>query len=238
MFSCVHSPRRPTAPRPRSCRCTLIPLPSAPPVVAASTDSASGNHAGDATHSRDHDDGGIVHGTVYQLAPATREATIAKLWHREKAGYSCIRVAVHCADGVTRAAYTFAATADNPYFVAGEGLADTASIIYRSVGPSGRNFEYFLMLLRAMRDRGVHDSHLESIYEHILALAEGAGVAVEDLNGDIALPPRLPAQPLQPIRSEVCVTEAVANGPASTGAPAVDPQPSPDTSAVDSAASE
>jgi cation transport regulator ChaC len=110
-----------------------------------------------------------VHGTVYRLRPATRADTVAKLWHREKAGYSCLRVAVCCSDGVTREAYTFAATRANPYWVGHETPLQLAAIIATSVGPSGPNLEYFSQLLAAMRARGVHDPHLEELHAHIAA---------------------------------------------------------------------
>jgi cation transport regulator ChaC len=147
--------------------------------TAAHTHLGGGGHSAEAA---------VVHGTAYRLRPETRAATVAKLWHREKAGYSCLRVDVHCGDDVVRPAYTFAGTRENPYWVGHEEPAQLAAVIARSVGPSGSNIEYFEQLHAAMRARGVADPHLEDIARHLvqlrLTLAAGGEADVRQGAGD------------------------------------------------------
>ena len=116
------------------------------------------------------------------------------LAEREKAGYSLARVRVVMADGSERAAVAFAALpgggssgdAVNPYLVPeGEGrsVAATARVIARSAGKSGKNIDYFRMLLEIMRARRVHDEHLEAI-DVELARVAAAAVAVDGAGAD------------------------------------------------------
>ena len=134
------------------------------------------------------------HGTLFTVAAPRARETLRDLAEREKAGYSLARVRVVMADGSERAAVAFAALpgggssgdAVNPYLVPeGEGrsVAATARVIARSAGKSGKNIDYFRMLLEIMRARRVHDEHLEAI-DVELARVAAAAVAVDGAGAD------------------------------------------------------
>lgn len=111
-----------------------------------------------------------VHGAVFKLSPNSAEVMLDRLCHRERAGYSAIQVDVICEDGVVRTAWSFSADESNEYWAGDEEERDTSAIIATSVGPSGRNIEYFLRLLLCMRKSKVIDSHLERLWVHMLVL--------------------------------------------------------------------
>ena len=58
----------------------------------------------------------IVHGSAYHIPAEHAQAELAKLLHREIAGYEMVNVKVQCADGQTLRALVFTATPENEHW--------------------------------------------------------------------------------------------------------------------------
>ncbi|KAF9649976.1 ChaC-like protein [Thelephora ganbajun] len=87
---------------------------------------------------------------------------------REAAGYTLEEVDVYGVGPageevvVAHKAQVYVGRKDNPAFVADESLEDIATVIWRSIGPSGPNKDYLYHLGAAIRELAPesHDSHL------------------------------------------------------------------------------
>jgi cation transport regulator ChaC len=108
----------------------------------------------------------VVHGMAFLLAQDSAEAMLAKLCKREQAGYSAVRVQLATPLGPI-CAVTFVAHRGNEFWSRDSELG-LAQAIAAAAGESGKNFDYFLQLLSAMRSRGVLDQHLERLAAHLL----------------------------------------------------------------------
>jgi len=113
---------------------------------------------------------GIV-GVAYRIASENVQTVMDDLDFREKGGYSRFTVKVRLAEGGVYAdgnhetveAIVYAGTTDNPNFAPPEIREDVkamAQIIATSVGPSGKNSEYFLKLCEFCKGVGIIDEHL------------------------------------------------------------------------------
>lgn len=138
--------------------------------------SSGHQHAYDEPSQLDEQDEPVVHGVAYKLPSAAANEMLHRLCVREKAGYSCLQLDIHCADGVMRKAYAFTADQSNEYWVHAEKEDATASIIATAAGPSGQNLEYYTRLLVAMRKRGVQDGHLERLWGFMMGREDGEAV--------------------------------------------------------------
>lgn len=105
--------------------------------------------------------GAVCHGMAYRITPEV----LAPLDVREKNGYLREKVALTFVDeqgnGVEQSeGLIYLASEDNPAFLGEAPLADIAQQIANAHGPSGSNREYLVNLAEALRELGVHDTHI------------------------------------------------------------------------------
>ncbi len=118
-----------------------------------------------------------VVGAAFRVAGAIADDVLRALDHREKNGYSRHEVPLLDDAGAPFAsAILFVAGRENPNFLGPEPIEAMARRIATAVGPSGTNLEYVLELVRAIRELGEHDPHLEAL---AAALAEPIAFAPE-----------------------------------------------------------
>ncbi len=111
-------------------------------------------------------------GVAYKLRPEDVVDTLAKLNHREKAGYIEQLCEVSCKDGSAIKALVYTATADNDHFLGEASMAAIAAQIARCVGPSGPNFEYLYNLHHSLSQHGESDSHVMQLYHAVHAIRD------------------------------------------------------------------
>lgn len=110
------------------------------------------------------DRGGSCTGLVYQFRPATRAESLHRLFAREMPDevYRAARVQVRPAGGQTVTALTFVANHRSPAYA----RLDEAEILRRlreCCGARGRNRDYAVNTMLALRDRGIRDGRIESL---------------------------------------------------------------------------
>lgn len=124
-----------------------------------------------------------VWGVAYYIAPANVEEVTRYLDVREQNGYSVHRVEfhVHSVPDAAQAkmeelsaggcieSLIYIGTTDNEAFVGPESVEDTAAVIATAEGPSGKNLEYLLKLMHAVRELDpaldARDLYLERLAE-------------------------------------------------------------------------
>eukprot|EP01087_Luapelamoeba_hula_P025054 TRINITY_DN9766_c0_g1_i1.p1 TRINITY_DN9766_c0_g1~~TRINITY_DN9766_c0_g1_i1.p1 ORF type:complete len:197 (-),score=19.63 TRINITY_DN9766_c0_g1_i1:38-628(-) len=116
----------------------------------------------------------VTWGMAYFIDAEHVDEVLAYLDYREKGGYSRELIEVYTKDNdqsphIT-GALLYRATDTNPEYLGKAPALDIAKQISNSVGPSGKNIEYFLHLLQAMQNMGVDDGHLVKIHQHITGL--------------------------------------------------------------------
>ena len=106
------------------------------------------------------DPGRVCWGKAFCLEPSQEDATLAKLNHREKAGYETRRVVVETPQGPLEA-WIYIGLPDNPHFL-GPALPDEMlRHIAAARGPSGSNRDYVLKLAQALESRLTEDNDPE-----------------------------------------------------------------------------
>lgn len=113
----------------------------------------------------------IVWGVAFTIDPAYATQVRDLLDIREIVGYTLEEIDVYGIgpDGgevvVVQKAQVYVARKENPAFVRNESLQETATVIWRSIGPSGENKEYLYHLGSAIRNLAPesHDSHLSAL---------------------------------------------------------------------------
>lgn len=115
-----------------------------------------------------------VYGVAYEIHAEDAENVRAHLDHREKGGYSAVKVTFHPID-ISESdidLLIYIGTEDNPNYLGPAPLDDIANQIYRSVGPSGKNTEYLLNLAKALRMEhpGIYDTHVFDLETKVLEL--------------------------------------------------------------------
>ncbi|XP_060564602.1 putative glutathione-specific gamma-glutamylcyclotransferase 2 [Ruditapes philippinarum] len=116
-----------------------------------------------------------VYGIAYEIHEQDAETVRQHLDHREKGGYTTVKVTFHpCDQSEDVDLVLYIGTEDNPNYLGPAPLDDIANQIYRSVGPSGKNIEYLLNLANAVRTElpGVEDSHLFDLESKVLELQQ------------------------------------------------------------------
>lgn len=108
-------------------------------------------------------------GVAYQVAPEHVTEVLARLDHREQAGYAHHRVPM-VLDREVVEGLVYVATPENPNFIGPAPLDEMARHIVRSVGPSGTNIEYVLRLAEAIRSLDADDPDLFALEAAILKL--------------------------------------------------------------------
>lgn len=128
-----------------------------------------------------HDAEEKVYGMVYRIPGVDAQTVLSHLNFREKNGYTLHQVDVfHQNDDIlVEKALLYIATPDNEAF---HGIAPLATIcdrIFQAHGPSGKNIDYLLNLVQALKEL-LPDG--EPIDKHLLDLVEGC----EKLMGGVA----------------------------------------------------
>lgn len=130
-------------------------------------------------------DGAVCWGKAFLVPAAHVKVVMDKLDFREKAGYGKEMLPVIGADGLAFEALSFQATVDNPHFLGPFTYASMSEHIVRSVGPSGKNVDYFLGLVDALIEmsertgKNCVDSHLKRLARHVTALQQEQHVSQE-----------------------------------------------------------
>jgi cation transport protein ChaC len=110
------------------------------------------------------------------IADGAKEEVLAYLDYREKGGYTRELVDVYTKENESGptifGALLYRATESNPEYLGHAPLPHIALQIVNSVGPSGKNVEYFLNLAKSMRDMQVEDQHLIYLEKLIIELVE------------------------------------------------------------------
>ena len=125
-----------------------------------------------------HDHRGLPHapGRVVTLIPSAGEScagmaylvdrevvdeTFAQLDHREKNGYERHSVRLEFSGaGESSDGIVYIASVNNFAYLGPAPIAEMASQIHRSVGPSGRNLDYLLELAESLRALEAEDEHV------------------------------------------------------------------------------
>jgi len=78
---------------------------------------------------------------------------------------------------IIRGAFCYVGRNDNPFFIGSEPLDSLSELIWRALGPSGRNKDYLYKLVGAVRKLAPesHDSHLYALETRVRALDEASG---------------------------------------------------------------
>ena len=108
-------------------------------------------------------------GMAYQVT----EEEFEHLDHREKNGYLRFEVDINFTDSnplQSKKGLVYIAPTDNEAFLGSASELDIAKHISQSCGPSGDNSEYVYLLVRALKEMGVDDPHLNSIEKYLTEL--------------------------------------------------------------------
>ncbi|MEM9692762.1 MAG: gamma-glutamylcyclotransferase [Myxococcota bacterium] len=115
--------------------------------------------------------GAVCWGLAYRIPAPDRDEVLARLDHREKAGYARVLAPFADPGGAFFAQVLFyVAGADNPNFIGPAPLDEMAAHVLRSVGPSGPNREYVLRLADALQTLGVLDEHVAALAARVRQL--------------------------------------------------------------------
>ncbi|ETW78401.1 cation transporter [Heterobasidion irregulare TC 32-1] len=122
-----------------------------------------------------HED--VVWGIAYTVDPAHAAEVRDYLDYREKDGYTLEEVDLYGIENgqekvIIPNAVCYVGRNDNPSFIGSESLDQLAEIIWRSVGPSGRNKDYLYELAKAVHKLSPesHDSHLYALETRVREL--------------------------------------------------------------------
>lgn len=110
-----------------------------------------------------------VFGVAYRVEPTLRAAIVARLDHREQAGYVGHDLPVALDDGRMVTALVYIATPSNPDFLGPASMAAMVAQIRSAVGPSGPNLDYALALHDALVALGRPDPHVAELAAHLRA---------------------------------------------------------------------
>lgn len=102
------------------------------------------------------------HGVLYTVAPQDITRARAYLDHRERCGYTPRMLPVQTHQG-ERSALVYVADPHNPHFLGPAPLPDLAAQVRQAHGPSGSNSDYVRQLNHALRQRNIHDPHIDAI---------------------------------------------------------------------------
>jgi cation transport regulator ChaC len=111
-------------------------------------------------------------GRAYRIADESSEEILARLDHREKAGYEQVIQRIRFQDGALGPQVLFyVAGPQNPNFVGPLSEEEIVAVARHSVGPSGRNAAYIQLLAKELRAAGLQDAHVERL-DALLNVAE------------------------------------------------------------------
>jgi cation transport regulator ChaC len=101
-------------------------------------------------------------GVAYRLPAAERDRVLEELDRREQGGYARRELEVFLSgrESDPHTASTYVAAPDNPHYLGAVSPSDIARQIQGARGPSGRNRDYLLELVRALQELGAADDHV------------------------------------------------------------------------------
>ncbi len=107
---------------------------------------------------------GCCFGVLYQIDAAERAEVLARLDHRERAGYERLEVSVDVVEGGrVDGVLTYRAGPNNPNFLGPAPLSEQLRQVRGARGVSGSNLDYVLELDDALREQGVCDEHVQAL---------------------------------------------------------------------------
>jgi len=115
-------------------------------------------------------------GRVYRVAAEAVPEVLARLDHREQAGYQRIRRRVAVADHGDVEALVYFATEGNPSWLGPAPVPQMVRHIARARGRSGTNREYLLRLDEALDAMGAVDAHVRDLATAVRAQPVHAAV--------------------------------------------------------------
>jgi len=117
------------------------------------------------------EESGSVWGIAYRIHQAKVEQVLSYLDHREKGGYKRVFIEIWSSEKdenpKIKKAVLYVANNDNDHYL---GPADPRVIAYTlatSIGPSGKNIEYFNNLAKCIKEMGSEDLHLIELEKHV-----------------------------------------------------------------------
>lgn len=114
-------------------------------------------------------------GMAYRLDPATREAVLAALDHREKNGYERRSAILIDDSGGPLSSVVYRADPGNPAWLGAAHPTALARQIAASHGPSGSNADYLHALADALRRLGVDDDPVYELDAAVRSMRRPAG---------------------------------------------------------------
>lgn len=117
----------------------------------------------------------VVWGVAYQVAADKVKETLEYLDVREQGGYTRSFIDVYekpeDETPMLRNVLLYTATTSNHNYIGPATIFDIASIIVKSVGPSGPNIEYLYRLHQKLKEEGIDDPHVTTLYDQVAELA-------------------------------------------------------------------
>jgi cation transport regulator ChaC len=119
----------------------------------------------------------MLWGRAYEVPKHNEEEFMARLDHREKAGYSRQWLPVyedpHGQEILVEQALVYIGGPNNPDFIGSASIDQMAKHIARSEGPSGPNPQYLLNIANELRHMGVEEPHIEKLASRVRQLLGG-----------------------------------------------------------------
>lgn len=109
----------------------------------------------------------FVWGHAYRLE-GDRDAILTYLDHREKGGYQRHTFQVRTEHGEFLEVLSYVGSQDLPSYVGPEPEIDTARIISKAIGPSGKNPDYLKKLHKSLVDFPYLEPHVERLLHLVL----------------------------------------------------------------------
>jgi len=106
----------------------------------------------------------MVWGTAYCIE-GPRESVLAYLDHREKGGYQRRTFSLDSETDGRVEALCYVGSQDLSSYVGPEPEEETAAIIGRAVGPSGRNIDYLRNVYKSLMGFGRMEPHVERLID-------------------------------------------------------------------------
>ena len=121
-------------------------------------------------------------GVAYRLPREGRDEILARLDHREQAGYEHHQVSAHLNDGRVVDALVYVAGPQNPNFIGERTPAEIAARVASCAGPSGPNAEYVERLADALAALGGHDPHVDEVARLVREASRASSADRRDLS--------------------------------------------------------
>ena len=111
-----------------------------------------------------------IHGIAYKLPANKVEQIVKHLDWREKGGYSRMITDIYLMDDNNEInkikGLLYLGRMDNPHFCCCD-INTTSQIIYKSIGPSGKNKDYLYELYKFFHKIGINDEYINELYNNV-----------------------------------------------------------------------